>query len=105
MFTSADKPDAIFVANDHMAFAVMDTLRFEMGLRVPEDVSVIGYDDVPMAAWPSYNLTTIRQPVRRMVEATVDILLNQIEGETAPNRIRIDGSLITRGSVKERTPS
>jgi DNA-binding LacI/PurR family transcriptional regulator len=40
-----------------------------------------------------------------MVEATVDILLNQIEGETAPNRIRIDGSLITRGSVKERTPS
>jgi DNA-binding LacI/PurR family transcriptional regulator len=83
----------------------MDTLRFEMGLRVPEDVSVIGYDDVPMAAWPSYNLTTIRQPVRRMVEATVDILLNQIEGETAPNRIRIDGPLITRGSVKEGTPS
>jgi DNA-binding LacI/PurR family transcriptional regulator len=40
-----------------------------------------------------------------MVEATVDILLNQIEGETAPNRIRIDGPLITRGSVKERTPS
>jgi DNA-binding LacI/PurR family transcriptional regulator len=105
MFTGADKPDAIFVANDHMAFAVMDTLRFEMGLRVPEDVSVIGYDDVPMAAWPSYNLTTIRQPVRRMVEATVDILLNQIEGETAPNRIRIDGPLITRGSVKEGTPS
>jgi DNA-binding LacI/PurR family transcriptional regulator len=105
IFTGADKPDAIFVANDHMAFAVMDTLRFEMGLRVPEDVSVIGYDDVPMAAWPSYNLTTIRQPVRRMVEATVDILLNQVEGETAPNRIRIDGPLITRGSVKERTPS
>ena len=105
MFDGAQKPDAIFVANDHMAFAVMDTLRFEMGLRVPEDVSVIGYDDVPMAAWPSYNLTTIRQPVRRMVEATVDILLNQIEGETAPNRIRIDGPLITRDSVKERTPS
>lgn len=105
MFTGAQKPDAIFVANDHMAFAVMDTLRFEMGLRVPEDVSVIGYDDVPMAAWPSYNLTTIRQPVRRMVEATVDILLNQIEGETAPKRIRIDGPLITRGSVKERMSS
>lgn len=103
LFAEPVKPDAIFVANDHMAFAVMDTLRFELGLRVPEDVSVIGYDDVPMAAWPSYNLTTIRQPVRRMVEATVDILLNQIEGETAPNRIRIDGPLIIRGSVTERT--
>lgn len=104
MFARADKPDAIFVGNDHMAFAVMDTLRFELGLRVPDDISIIGYDDVPIAAWPSYNLTTIRQPVRRMVGATVDILLNQIEGETAPKRIRIDGPLITRGSVKERTP-
>lgn len=105
LFEGPTKPDAIFVGNDHMAFAVMDTLRFELGLKVPEDVSVIGYDDVPMAAWPSYNLTTIRQPVRRMVEATVEILLNQIEGETAPKRIRIDGPLITRGSVKERIPS
>ena len=105
MVAGAEKPDAIFVGNDHMAFAVMDTLRFELGLRVPDDISIIGYDDVPISAWPSYNLTTIRQPVRRMVGATVDILLNQIEGETAPNRIRIDGPLITRGSVKERTPS
>lgn len=103
MFAAKDKPDGIFVGNDHMAFSVMDTLRFELGLSVPGDVSVIGYDDVPMAAWPSYNLTTIRQPVRRMVEATVDILLNQIEGETAPNRIRIDSPLIERGSVKKRT--
>jgi DNA-binding LacI/PurR family transcriptional regulator len=86
-----------------MAFAVMDTLRFELGLSIPCDVSVVGYDDVPMAAWPSFNLTTIRQPVRRMVEATVEILLNQIEGESAPNRIRIDGPLVKRGSVKERT--
>jgi len=49
------------------------------------------------------DLTTIRQPVRRMVEATVEILLNQIEGDSAPNRIRIDGPLVKRGSVKERT--
>lgn len=105
MFSGTEKPDGIFVSNDHMAFAVMDTLRFELGLSVPGDVSVVGYDDVPMAAWASYNLTTIRQPVRRMVEATVDILLNQIEGDSAPNRIRIDGPLVKRGSVKERTAS
>jgi DNA-binding LacI/PurR family transcriptional regulator len=103
MFSGNEKPDGIFVSSDHMAFAIMDTLRFELGLSIPDDVSVVGYDDVPMAAWPSFNLTTIRQPVRRMVEATVDILLNQIEGESAPNRIRIDGPLVKRGSVKERT--
>jgi DNA-binding LacI/PurR family transcriptional regulator len=103
MFPGNEKPDGIFVSSDHMAFAIMDTLRFELGLSIPDDVSVVGYDDVPMAAWPSFNLTTIRQPVRRMVEATVDILLNQIEGESAPNRIRIDGPLVKRGSVKERT--
>lgn len=77
-------PDAIFVGNDHMAFAVMDTLRFELGLSIPRDVSVVGYDDVPMAAFPAYDLTTLRQPVRRMVEATVDTLLSRIEGQDAP---------------------
>ena len=45
-----DPPDAVFVANDHMAMAVMDTLRHELGLNVPDDVSVVGYDDVPTAA-------------------------------------------------------
>ncbi|NHB77619.1 LacI family DNA-binding transcriptional regulator [Rhodobacter calidifons] len=103
LFSGPDRPDAIFVGNDHMAFAVMDCLRFELGLSVPGDVSVIGYDDVPLAAWPSYNLTTLRQPVRRMVDATVEILLNQIEGETTPSRIRIEGPLIERGTVRERT--
>lgn len=102
LFAGPQHPDAIFVGNDHMAFAVMDTLRFELGLSIPKDVSVIGYDDVPLAAWASYNLTTIRQPVRRMVEATVEILLNQLGGETKPARIHIDGPLIERGSVQKR---
>ncbi len=97
-----ERPDALFVGNDHMAFAVMDELRFGLGLRVPEDVSVIGYDDVPMAAWPAYDLTTLRQPVNRMVSATVDALLAEIEGDHAPCHIRIDGPLMIRKSA--RTP-
>jgi DNA-binding LacI/PurR family transcriptional regulator len=96
----ADRPDAIFVGNDHMAFAVMDELRFGLGLRVPEDISVIGYDDVPMAAWPAYALTTIRQPVNRMVCATVDAILDQIEGDAVPRKIRIDGPLMIRTSAR-----
>jgi DNA-binding LacI/PurR family transcriptional regulator len=95
-----DRPDAIFVGNDHMAFAVMDALRSDLGLRVPDDVSVVGYDDVPMAAWPAYALTTIRQPVNRMVAATVDALLGQIEGAGRPQKLRIDGPLMVRRSAR-----
>ena len=93
-------PDAVFVANDHMAFAVMDTLRFELGFRIPEDVSVVGYDDVPAASWPSFNLTTVQQPVDTMVQKTVDILLKKIEHEEIkPQKITVDGPLIIRGST------
>jgi DNA-binding LacI/PurR family transcriptional regulator len=95
-----DRPDAIFVGNDHMAFAVMDALRSDLGLLVPDDVSVVGYDDVPMAAWPAYALTTIRQPVNRMVAATVDALLGQIEGDATPQKLRIDGPLMVRRSAR-----
>ncbi|SFT54142.1 LacI family DNA-binding transcriptional regulator [Sedimentitalea nanhaiensis] len=102
MFTQQDRPDAVFVANDHMAFAVMDVLRFELGLRVPEDVSVVGYDDVQLAAWPAYDLTTVRQPANRMVAETVDILMARIaDPDSQPRRVAIDGPLIPRGSARK----
>ena len=95
-----DPPEAVFVANDHMAFAVLDTLKFELNLRVPEDVAVVGYDDVPMASWPSYDLTTVRQPANRMVAETVEIMLSKIQNtETRPRKVEIDGPLIVRGST------
>ncbi|MFV2052140.1 LacI family DNA-binding transcriptional regulator [Aliiroseovarius sp. YM-037] len=102
MFSGPDRPDAVFVANDHMAFAVMDVLRFELGLRVPEDVSVVGYDDVTLAAWPSYDLTTVRQPANRMAAETLDILMTRINNpEAKPRRVAIDGPLIARGSARK----
>ena len=89
-------PEAVFVANDHMAFAVMDTLRYE-----PDDVSVVGYDDVPAASWPSYLLTTVQQPVNIMVRETVEILIEKIENpEARPQKIKVDGPLILRKSAK-----
>ena len=98
---SLDPPDAVFIANDHMALAVMDTLRYELGLRIPQDVSVIGYDDVPASAWPAYDLTTVRQPVNKMVEETVGILMKKINNtETKSRRVKIDGPLIIRGSAR-----
>ncbi|CAN1516274.1 PurR Transcriptional regulators [Rhabdaerophilaceae bacterium] len=95
-----ERPDAIFVGNDHMAFSVIDELEHHMGLRVPEDISIIGYDDVPMAAWAAYSLTTIRQPVEAMVNLTVETLLGQIEGDTEPHRHCIDGPLVVRHSAR-----
>lgn len=101
LMSRPDQPDAIFVGNDHMAFAVMDTLRAKWGVRIPDDVSVVGYDDVPLAAWPAYELTTVRQPLNRMVDATVDTLLAKIADSSLPaQKIEIDGPLILRGSAR-----
>ena len=101
IFGGAERPDAIFVGNDHMAFGVMDVLRFELGLSVPEDVSVVGYDDVPIAAWPAYDLTTIRQPINQMVDATVAALLGRIDAGAAAETIQIPGPLKIRGSARK----
>ena len=104
MFTANEIPDAVFVASDHMAFAVMDVLRSEIGLKIPEQVSVVGYDDVPVSSWPAYDLTTIRQPANRMVAETVSMILESIENKnTKPRQIKIDGPLIMRGSTRIST--
>ena len=84
MFDCDNPPDAVFVANDHMAFAVMDVLRSTLNIRIPDDVSVVGFDDVPPAAWPAYSLTSVRQRANKMVEETVRLMLqkiNDIESE------------------------
>jgi DNA-binding LacI/PurR family transcriptional regulator len=101
MFSRPDRPDAAFVANDHMAIAAMDVIRFELGLRIPEDVAIVSYDDVPQAAWPSYAITTIRQPTDAMVAATVDTALTARieEGDPAPRRVALRGPLVIRRSA------
>lgn len=102
MFASSP-PEAVFVANDHMALAVMDVLRFELGFRIPQDVGVVGYDDVSAASWRAYDLTTVRQPANKMVAQTVSILLDKIENATAaPRKVQIDGPLIERGSTRRK---
>ena len=103
MFAPAQRPDAVFVANDLMAIATMDVLRHELGLRVPEQVSVVGFDDVPPAAWPAYGLTTVRQEASTMVAETVKLLIANIENPgIPPARVRLPSALIPRTSA--RTP-
>lgn len=101
IFGGPDRPEAVFVGNDAMAFAVMDALRFELGLRIPQDVAVVGYDDVRIASWPAYDLTTVRQRSNQMVQATVATLIAHIEdGDTVPRHVEIEGPLMVRGSTR-----
>jgi DNA-binding LacI/PurR family transcriptional regulator len=105
LFAQAEqRPDAVFVASDQMAIAVLDTLRHELGLAVPRQVSVVGFDNVPQAAWESYALTTFEQPVQPMVEATVELLQSYLRGDAMPNtqNIVIAGQLVLRGSCQNR---
>lgn len=75
------RPTAVFVANDHMAIALIDACRAELGLRVPQDVAVIGFDNVPQAAWAGYALSSIEQDAQAMIEATASIMLEQLDSE------------------------
>ncbi len=96
-----EPPDAVFCASDHMAITVLDTVRHCFGLRVPEDISIVGFDDAPPAAWPSYALTTYRQPIQPMVEATVTLILERLASPEAPARqVVIPGELVIRRSCR-----
>ena len=101
LVTSAERPDALFVASDHMAFAAIDTLRGALGLRVPEDVSVVGFDNVPQAEWGAYHLTTVAQSVVSMIEATVHMLLQQLEDDAVTrDHMVVQTSLVLRSSAR-----
>ncbi|ALM54331.1 LacI family DNA-binding transcriptional regulator [Halomonas huangheensis] len=103
LFDRPDPPDALFVTDDHMAFAAMDVIRSEFRLRIPEDVSVVGFDDVPQAAWPSFNLTTVRQHVNLMVSKAVTELITAIEEPETPLpiKLRIPPTLVRRGTTRD----
>lgn len=102
LFAATEVPDAIFVANDHMAFAVMDVLRNEFSLTIPSDISIVGYDDVPQAAWGAYQLTTVEQPSLPMIEATIDILIDQIENQSVASRAAvIPARLVVRETARK----
>jgi DNA-binding LacI/PurR family transcriptional regulator len=96
-------PDSIFFASDVMAIGGIDAIRAKK-LRVPEDISVIGFDDVTIARWPSYELTTIRQPIAQMVDKTAEILGLDTPIVTLPGyKIRfMKGMLIERKTVLNR---
>ena len=101
MARSDRKLDALICVNDLMALGAIDCARTQLGLAVPGDLSIVGFDGVAPALWTSYRLSTIRQPVRRMTEAAVTMLLERIaEPDLPPEARSFTGALIEGGSAR-----
>lgn len=92
-------PDGIFCVNDVLALGAIDGAR-ALGARIPEDVWVVGYDDIELASWGAYDLTTVRQPIADMVAHAIDTLLSRIENRAKPLELKcFSNELVIRGST------
>nr|WP_245396567.1 LacI family DNA-binding transcriptional regulator [Jiella sonneratiae] len=101
LFARAPSTDAVFCGNDIVAIGAMDAARCELGLRIPEDVSIVGFDDIAMAAWPSHDLTTVRQPMNAMIDRTIaEITRLQKREPGRPEQHFLPGRLMIRGSAR-----
>ena len=101
LLTHQERPTAIFAASDEMAVAVMET-AFELGLRVPEDVSIVGFDDSPIAAFARVPLTTVWQPLSQVGELSVALLQKIILGkQPRPVKTLLGTKLIERQSCRQ----
>jgi LacI family transcriptional regulator len=95
----ADRPTAVFAANDQMALGVYEATR-RRGLRVPEDLSVVGFDDLPLAQWSSPPLTTVHQPLAQMGVLAARTVLRMVQGEPVEGpRIELATRLVVRDST------
>lgn len=93
--------DALICANDLMAIGAIDSARINFGIEVPGNLSVVGFDGVGPATWLAYQVTTVRQPVRRMTEAAVAMLLERIERpELSPEQRLFAGELLPGNSAR-----
>ena len=94
-------PDAVIAANDVMAIGCIDEARETSDLRVPEDISVVGFDGVGPARFAAYDLSTVRQPVGRMSEAAVSMLIDRIENpDLTPEKRVFSGDRVRGGSAR-----
>jgi DNA-binding LacI/PurR family transcriptional regulator len=97
MLKRADRPTAIFAGNDFEAMGVYEAAR-RHGLRIPEDLSVVGFDDLPMSAWVAPPLTTVAQPLAQMAAMATQMVL-QPSPDATGNRVELATSLVVRSST------
>lgn len=95
--------DVLVAANDLMALGILDALRHKLGMHVPDDISVAAFDGVEAARWIAYDLTTIRQPLARMADATAELLVSRLRDRHAPAEKRLFTGEIIKGSSARLT--
>jgi DNA-binding LacI/PurR family transcriptional regulator len=99
----AERPTALAIVNDYVALAFMAQVR-KAGVRIPEDISIIGHDNQPIAAYCPVPLTAMNQPIEAITTAVVKRLLARLEGDTSPlEQTIIRGELTVRDSVRQLT--
>jgi LacI family transcriptional regulator len=94
-------PTAVFAANDVMAIGALKAVR-AVGMKTPQDIALVGFDDIPVASVIEPALTTVRQPIERMGSMAVDLLLNLLQDDSEedmlPHRIILPTELVIRNS-------
>ena len=106
LLASERRPTAVFAANDVIAFGALDAAR-RVGVRVPAELSIVGFDDIDMAGWEGFDLTTVRQPLAEMGRAAANLLIERIEAgpEIAPRRRVFPVGLVRRDTLAAASPS
>ena len=99
LLTRAEPPTAIFAGSDMQALGVLRAAR-ELGVEVPRDLSVVGYDDLPLAAWVGPSLTTVNQPLTEMAETAVRMVVDIARGtDPHPRSVELATELVVREST------
>lgn len=98
LLSQPTRPDGIFCVTDLIACGFVDSARYEFGLTIPQDLCVIGFDDIEQASWLSYQLTTFAQPLAEMAEAACELLLSP--GTNKPGNQRFTAQLVKRKTLR-----
>ncbi|MGW5644369.1 LacI family DNA-binding transcriptional regulator [Saccharopolyspora sp. NPDC003752] len=104
LLAQENPPTAVFCANDLTALGAVDG-AVSLNRRVPEDVWVIGYDDIALTSWDSYDITTVRQPIAEMARTAVRLLLERVDDRSlSPRKKEFPSELVIRGSTAHTAP-
>lgn len=101
LFSKRPAPDSIFCASDEMALGALDYIRFKLDIQVPENVSVIGFDDNPQSSQLPYQLTTVRYPIDDMIESMMEILEEKMNSDCIEPKSKVfEMEMVVRNTTR-----
>lgn len=102
VLSKADRPDGVFCVTDLLACGFLDAARHEFGLSVPDELCVVGFDDIEQAGWSSYQLTTFRQPIEQIAEHVINLIDHHVQVDAVQEPTRFQTQPVWRKSVRPR---